>query len=512
MNNAVNGLTVAKPLDLILGLLGQQPKRTSEGGDPFDVLLGMLSPVAGKSAPIEGESPLPKQSPPAVMGEVMNQVPVLIPMNLAAALGIGLPTEQVAPATTTGPDTMIPAQGDILMADDHAPQRLYLRLAPVLGQSAAATPVLTQAETESKEMILPMHLRTVEQDGNRIMADADLITATGKEASLRIRLELAGEMVRNLGSKLSPGEKSPTIADRIPLPDSPRLTRMLGELGVKMIVIENTESVETPLTQVMPALLPGALRRPNGAAAHRAAPAAVQESPDGKSGLLSPAQATAGGDIVPWPTSQAADVPKIGLESDPEATVMTPSRPETDSVVTASQGENIRPAAAGAPIDSMADFLKSSDPTATEQPQIRFYDLDIKLDQMKQNPGQKIRIQLVPANLGKMDLTIVSHRGMVTVNLAVDSSQAQQAVERSLSQLENQLVSSGIKVDGFQVTVNQPAKGSTFAQLSTPYQSEQFLGRQRDGGGRQPRQSQSRRRGYTLPEAGFDEVMINCLA
>ena len=511
MNNAVNGPMV-KPLDLILGLLGQQPKRISTGGDPFDALLGMLSPAAGKSALAEGEAPTPERSLPAIMGDAINQVPVLIPADLAAALGISSQAGPMAPATTTGNEVMIPARGDLLMADDHNPQMLYLRLAPIMGQSAAATPVLPQAEAEGKEMILPMRLRTVEQDGNRIIAEADLITATGKEASLRIRLELAGDVLRSMGPRWSPGEKSPTITDQTPSLKAPQLTRMLGELGVKMIVIENSASVETPVMQVMPALLPGALRRPNGAVTHRAASVIPQESLDGKSDLLIAAQTAAGREAAPWPTSQVADIPKLGAESNPEPAVMTPLRPEADSAVTASQGESNRSAAMTAPINSMADFLRPSDPATGEQPQVRFYDLDVKLDQLKQNPGQKIRIQLAPANLGKMDLTIASHRGMVTVNLTVNSHQAQQAVERSLPQLESQLVSSGIKVDGFQITVNQPAKGSTLAQLPASYQSEQFLGRQRDGGGRQPKQSQSRLRGFALPEAGFDKVMINCLA
>jgi len=156
---------------------------------------------------------------------------------------------------------------------------------------------------------------------------------------------------------------------------------------------------------------------------------------------------------------------------------------------------------------------------ATPQPEtteysarVRFYDLDSKLDQLKRNPGQVIRIQLVPAKLGKMDLSIISHRGLVTVRLTLDSLAAKQAVERNLFQLENRLTASGIRVDNFQISVDQSSKEEHFAGH---YYSRQHGGHDNphySGDNRRHMFDQRRMNQFNLTGARFDQVMVNCLA
>jgi flagellar hook-length control protein FliK len=145
--------------------------------------------------------------------------------------------------------------------------------------------------------------------------------------------------------------------------------------------------------------------------------------------------------------------------------------------------------------------------------QVRFYNLDQKLDQLKSNPGQKINIQLVPARLGKMELSVINHRGIVTVQLTLESMQARQSVERNLGQLERHLASSGIRVDSFQLHVNQPLRGGSFAHFQQHYdQPRDGFNNRQDHGRQQYAQEQRQMRRFGLSDNGFAQTMINCLA
>jgi flagellar hook-length control protein FliK len=109
-----------------------------------------------------------------------------------------------------------------------------------------------------------------------------------------------------------------------------------------------------------------------------------------------------------------------------------------------------------------------------------------------------------------MEVSIASFRGQVTVNLTVDSEQARQAVEKNLTQLERQLMSSGVKVDQFQVNVSQSAKSHAFAQNEHYFQGG-FNGRQ-GRGYQQPTRSQKLMQQFAPSGPSFETVMVNCLA
>jgi len=165
-------------------------------------------------------------------------------------------------------------------------------------------------------------------------------------------------------------------------------------------------------------------------------------------------------------------------------------------------------AAASAPVSAPAPVVTANLSDQTQA--VRFYDLDQKIGQLKRNPGQSIRIQLVPSNLGQMEVSIASYRGQVTVNLTVESEQARQAVEKNLTQLEHQLASSGVKVDQFQVTVNQPAKTLAFAQAEQAYQGS--FGSRQGRGYQDSSRSQKLMQKFTPGGPSFETVMVNCLA
>ena len=120
--------------------------------------------------------------------------------------------------------------------------------------------------------------------------------------------------------------------------------------------------------------------------------------------------------------------------------------------------------------------------------------------------------QLVPSSLGRMELSIASNRGIVTVNLALDSVQAKQTVERNISQLENRLASSGIKVDNFHITVHQPNKNDAAGQQYHPYQQGNRSGNQQQNGYARQQFGKSLAQRFAGSDLNFDKVMVNCLA
>jgi flagellar hook-length control protein FliK len=142
----------------------------------------------------------------------------------------------------------------------------------------------------------------------------------------------------------------------------------------------------------------------------------------------------------------------------------------------------------------------------------QFFDLDHKLEQIKANPGTQIRIQLMPSQLGKMDLSIFSHRGLVTVKLSLGSMQAKQAVEGSLAQLESQLSAAGIKVDSFQIQVSQMSKEEATHQQYNPYSQGESSGRRHKGADRQLMNNHGRLHNFSLSDKTFEQTMVNCLA
>jgi flagellar hook-length control protein FliK len=286
------------------------------------------------------------------------------------------------------------------------------------------------------------------------------------------------------------------------------LPRLLNDLGATRMVIEN---IETPLPSAMPALLPGAAvicRKPamtktDGVTARQvtAPSGAVSQPSQANLALVVPAQAS----VTAVAAEESSDPVNLRSNDDQAA------RKGTGDPLQVATGKT-----SGAPpaaFDSSAAMARSLD-ARPETPQVRFYDLDSKLEQLKTNPGQKIRIQLSPANLGKMDLTIASHRGMVTVTLTLDSGQAKEAVQRSLPILESRLAASGIRVDNFQVNAAPSSKGTQFFQIHQPFQQSGSAGYgyQRDRDDRQQAYQQPSKQSFGSPDFTFSAAMVNCLA
>jgi len=489
MYNGVQ-MKAADPMALLMGSAGQTPPAGPEAAAGFDNLLNLVP-----SAPsMNSLGVQPGQGAPETIMDIIkngwsgDMIPLLAPQELIALSGQGLPTALDTASYAGQPPEMngtVLVGAEILPPDDINDDMLYLNVRS-LGDSAQL-PGFSNGDNEAQEMILPMRLRTVELRGGQIIADAGMQTATGKEIPIRLKLDIAGSTLSSdaANSTEQTGNKARSHA---PLP------RLLQELDVRMIVIEQVALDEAPT------LRPG---QPSTRGIGEQSPGVVDRLPGGAiSGQspISPLQAT----DDPGLSSQNSDRQR-------ELSTLFQQMNGTDAGGPSAAEPELSPmqAITAAQMAEAGTSKPASDPPS-DVDQVRFYDLDHKLNQLRQNPGQRIKIQLMPPRLGRMELSVVSHRGLVTVNLTVESTQAKQAVEHNLPQLEQRLAVSGIKVDTFQLHVNQADRWNAFAQGQHQY----YHGGHGSHRGRDFRQTPYNRRGdgTHLSDAGFQQELVNCLA
>jgi hypothetical protein len=531
MYNGIGGMPSA-PIDLLLGFIGLPPTNGATGSDEFGNLLGLFAPTPreGNSLPVPA---LPFAPNPDLA--VVESTQLYLPQDLAEALGLdvqtlpvtirdgqppglireehlssmpikdgALPQELIKVGrplsesirqtlSADNPEPMAQARAGLLSVDDGVHQTLYLKVLP--GDIHTDAIRLTPGEGKSEEMVLPMRLRTVEQDGNRIIAEAELQSATGKDIPIRLQLELAGKQ-NGIQDAIANAAKASEAVNK-PSSNGAALSmaRLLNNLDVKSMIIEPVEAdAKLASKDILPRIV--SLPRILGQLRSTGDPSA---------------QINLENDGIGAETKASRVVPSVsgkeghGLDN-ASARHYSPSHMPNISIESASSGLTTIPA-------SEVGGLTSPPNADADLTQVRFYNIDQKLDQLKLNPGQRINIQLVPARLGKMELSIVHHRGLITVKLALDSMQAQQAVQRNLPQLESALSSSGIRVDNFQLYVNQPSKGESFVHYQHQFDHPQdgFSGHQ-GRGFRHYSDNRKQLQQFSLSESGFKQTLVNCLA
>lgn len=483
------------------------------GGNPFDFILGGggipgVTPVTetgafgrilsllpqnlledGKTAFFDIGSSRQSPQPAGQEFSSLGMIPIQLPLEMAMGLGIDMSAMPIAPelsGTMQDDPTTAILTGELLRGKGADDDKLYLKV--------IADPTAINAEGGNQSdgtILLPVELRTVEQNGNRLIADGFLHQAAGKELPIRVRWELAGSMAGISGASSS--AEALSLAEMAP--NAPHaLPRLLEQLGVSMMVIETSQKPSS----IDPALfLPGSALMPSNGIVSDTAKQCIDQ----------------GRTKAPAIDHDIAGIAEIRARFDADMSEFQNDdaglNSSKDSGGIPSMTSRIAPesqfAALNGPSQDIAGAEKANQPNA-----VRFFDLDQRLGQLKRSPGQTIRIQLVPAQLGKMELSIAHNRGLVTVNLAVESEQARRAVEANLAQLESHLTSSGIRVDQFQVSISQPGRQSFFAFTEQAYRG-QFGHRQnqRQWQGNNPGRLMNR---FAPPEQGFETMMINCLA
>ena len=525
MDNGVQ-VMMADPLAFLLGVIGQKSGAESADAGAFMQLLNLAAaPSLAMGMPI-GEDGLPAMensiaSRPAA-ADTAPMIPLILPAELMPILGLapqikdaGSQTKDAAPQSEplpTGEEKPVQMAAQLLLADDGMNDTVYLKIHPESAGSAEM-PFVPDTEQDADEMILPIRLRTVEQVGDRIIADAELHTATGKETPIRLRLELAGYQIPT--REAISFETKPSVQALPPAASGERidLPRVFRGLDVKSIVIENVAvEPESGVVSADPAVATFADR------VNRFRVPAMRSGSDGFAGKATntaPQPSAVSPPMMPQagPVPQETVIAPKGAALAPrDAAVSTEALPqdEPDPIMTDRRGHPVI-ADQSTPMTPESINAEAVPDSAVDTTTVKFFDLDQKLEVLKRNPGQRIKIQLVPARLGKMELSVVSHRGIVTVHLALESSQARQAVEKNLAQLEQRLTTAGIKVDAFQLHVTPQARWESASHLLHQNQQHGFGG-QGGRGFQQGWYSPKRQYHVTLPGAAFQQEMVNCLA
>jgi hypothetical protein len=488
---------------------------TPIGINPFDFILGggiapAISPTTDTGIFSQFLSIMPqglsenRQSAPLDIGSQskpslsdgqglvsLGMMPLQLPLDLARSLGIDvdpLADSSRSSGSVQSESGQALVSGELLCGKGADGDKLFLKVST---DAAAISPEL--GNQDDGTILIPVELRTVEQNGNRLIADGFLHQAAGKELPIRVRWELAGSLAgfNRVGSTAEPLFSAGIVPQAAHATDA--LPRLLENLGVNLMVIETSQKP----SPTNPALfLPGSALMPSHRMASNAAGVEI---------VSDPTQA------VPHDGSQVGTV-TIDGQFDADMTDAykddAGNAKSNDSGKMLSSISRLAPEAPSLPATNAGTEAGGAD-SANRSSSVRFFDLDQRLGQLKRFPGQTIRIQMVPANLGRMELSIAHNRGLVTVNLAVESEQARQAVEANLTQLENHLTASGIRVDQFQVSVNQPTRQAFFALSEQAYRGQ--FGRRQDQGHWQNNDPKLMRR-FAPPDQEFETVMINCLA
>jgi len=503
------GQTPTNLVDMLFGFVGQLSGKVAEEPGEFGNILNQLGFGATGLTGTEGDRvsgsiPLPVGAEVALAG--VRQL--VLPQTL---LGKSAPaSESIVESPAKGQPETIPSEltgfrAEVLAAKHGNDQSLYLKIIPAEADESALQSFSGEAKA-GEEMVLPMRLRTVEQNGNRVTAEAELLTATGKEASIKLRLEVGGSGVR-FNTPVFSGESKAdgnTAVETGKTPQ-PNLPRLLQNLEVKSLIIEPySENVRGSGNEALPRMVPvkadGFNKQPETQALRDFA--ALKNGMNAESSKVVPSVSEKGEPAGPENNPSRVSPEWKAFDQ------LTGNRAAMHHTGGETQAGGSSTGAA-MPIGESAFMSESS----TENTGMRFYNLDSKLEQLKQNPGQKIKVQLVPARLGKMELSIVSYRGSITVNLTVESAQAKSAVERNLNQLESRLSSAGIRVDNVSLQVNQSSRNASFSA----YQ-QQYGHHQENPGGfdhRNARRQYQYRPGsqpFRSDQADFRHALVNCLA
>lgn len=489
MDKALIGL-IAPPANPGLVAIGSSGGSNPVGATDFTNLLGgfqsfpggsdMVS-LGGSSMEMAGLSSLVEQSTPTEME---------IPNDLAMMLGlVGNNFISSVGQAQDNADGMVKLPVSLVSVETDGKPELFLKIA-TSDQFQGFEGATGQKESDEDGMLLPMRLRTVEQSGGQLLADAELRTATGKAITIRLKLEIVGsnpevnQLMDGKGSKAKP---------------EANLLRNLGELNVQLISIEPADEVK------------------KSAVAHL-----IPTSDKGKGNMVSKSSNGRLSDMTGVTSGSKSTLTTTvleAIEADPEVTVSKGDGHGALSTKSDGSFDRFFPVNTGTKIGlDLPTVIPAGETTGeaivsekSDLPSVRYIELDKKLDMLKANPGQKIKIQMTPARLGPMELTIVNHRGQVTVNLTLSSLTAKAAVERNLAQLESQLASSGIKVDQFQIHVNQSSRSQS-GGFYHPGQNRQ----EGQTGHKENRTNQSFmerfQKRYGGDDVSFDRVMINCLA
>lgn len=492
MNNGVMGLA-ASPFDMLLGFGAKKPAQGRSSPDDFGQLMGLFPQLQTSEMTLPGMTD--GLNPEMLMQQeflplTANAEGIVVPQEFAELAGlkqIMFPGTQIQSQVGSEPKL---AQADLVMIEGDENQDIFLRFESLNDEMSQG--LKPEAETAEKNtMILPMQIRTVGQNGKHLFADAVLKTAVGEDVSVRLKLDVTGNQNKTQGEGLIYVRNEDSGTNHVK-----QLPELFRDLNVKLVAVEGIEGSDQAIAK--PALPRAVVESMN-----------LKSINDSKLGFVKEALSE---------VETLNDNPKdTGLKNQPVAGGLQDNSFNSGLKADNSTFErlNSKLFEAQIPTASEINSSASNNQTSVDQklqtPTVKFFDLDFGLNQLKHNPGRKISVQLSPARLGAMELSIANHRGHVTVNLVLESMQAKAAVERGLAQLESQLSASGIKVDTFQLHVNGPTRGESFSGHQHHFYQGDY-GRNQQGQRFYRNMSEEDQNQLSQTGESFDRIMVDFLA
>lgn len=163
------------------------------------------------------------------------------------------------------------------------------------------------------------------------------------------------------------------------------------------------------------------------------------------------------------------------------ASVVDAEAPEAPSVKPWEIAEPVRTVADASGLKSESATIKAEAVPVKEAITRTF----VQVQKAPDRPAE-LRLQLNPEHLGRMQLRVQAHEGVVSAVIRVEHAGVRDLVENQLAALRTSLAEQGIKIDRLEVSVNQQGPRDQQASASFDFGRQAFGQEpQRDPSGRQ---------------------------
>ncbi|MEB3198122.1 MAG: flagellar hook-length control protein FliK [Candidatus Sericytochromatia bacterium] len=201
------------------------------------------------------------------------------------------------------------------------------------------------------------------------------------------------------------------------------------------------------------------------------------------------------------PVAEGSNTLAASLDEGPALETASPAMPqvdvalesETEQVVSTAAPE-ARPETVGLNAPSgdkaLGDTTRTGAAPAAPQTPVRAEEVLPQIlkqaELMKAQQQNTLKLQLYPEHLGKLEIKVVSHQGVLSAQLTADSTQVKGLLENQVVALQRSLQELGLKVDRVEVALNSAGLGG-FDMGSSPFadQQQQQQGQRTASGGRQ---------------------------
>jgi flagellar hook-length control protein FliK len=200
------------------------------------------------------------------------------------------------------------------------------------------------------------------------------------------------------------------------------------------------------------------------------------------------------GSITPATTLDGA----LGTETNANAVALLTDEEATEVVSADADGVSVQ-----APLlnGDRTGVEAAKAPAAADKPQAPVRPEDVMpqvlkhAEQIKANQANTIKLQLYPEHLGKMEIKVMAHQGVLSAQISADSQAVKSMLETQVAQLQRSFAEMGLKVEKVEVALSSSNLGneSSFGgQAMSQGDAQQF--------GQQPHQS-----GRSLSQSGYGQ-------